>query len=818
MRLRRSKSELLRDINRIRKSLQLIEDSEKQEIITENIGIVEWAKRYLRWTPLPYQIPILTDSSKRMAIRMSRQSGKALDISTPIATPSGWSTMGSLKVGDRVFDVNGQICNVTFTTEVMAGHKYYDVQFNDRSIIKADAEHLWLTETKNHRKRKNRIRRRPITLEPPVTTEKIKSALRVLGETNHSIQTCKPIICSNHRLPLDPYVLGLWLGDGSSYRAFLYIDDKDAPEIIDEVKKAGYPARKTKAPYEWTISDGVNGGRYNPKPSSLHSQLRHLQLYGRKRIPSIYLRTSVKDRLSLLQGLMDTDGHVDVRGNCEFSTCNLSLANGFMELISSLGIIGYLSTKQPKIKGKPDAKCALVYPIRFRTKLPAFRLRRKLGRLQQSWKPTYGRCANKRMIINIKPCESVLVRCIQVDSPTHTYLVGKTFIPSHNTETISIRSIFFAATHPNTTTLIVAPSLRQSQIMMDRIHGHLFRMKLEERRKLIFKLQRTVVRFRNGSMIVALPNSPNLLRGYAANQIICDEANFFADDQRVFYNTLFPMLATTNGALIVSSTPWGKDSVFFQMCNDPGIHHYHIPWQTVVKSGLIKKEFIDEMCKRLSPERFRREFEAEFVEEARTYFPTKIITDCIDADLDYWPFDVATNGEFFVGVDLGKRVDFTVVAVVERQEGVFYLRHLHQFPLETPYASVIGYLKILCQNYHGVRRVTVDQTGVGEYPIEEMRSSNVPNVEGVMFTLLSKEEMFGHMKQRMLQGQLKFPYDSELIGQINIEEYETLKSGHIRFYHSENSHDDQLTALALALFGSRAKIDTSPPILKVIDW
>jgi len=68
------------------------------------------------------------------------------------------------------------------------------------------------------------------------------------------------------------------------------------------------------------------------------------------------------------------------------------------------------------------------------------------------------------------------------------------------------------------------------------------------------------VRFRNGSRIVALPNSPQMLRGYTANQVICDESAFFKDDELVFYNVLYPMLSTTDGALIASSTPWSKDS------------------------------------------------------------------------------------------------------------------------------------------------------------------------------------------------------------------------------------------------------------------
>ncbi len=92
------------------------------------------------------------------------------------------------------------------------------------------------------------------------------------------------------------------------------------------------------------------------------------------------------------------------------------------------------------------------------------------------------------------------------------------------TTTIALRAIWYAITHPKTLTLIVAPSLRQSMIMSDRIQDFLMGLPKKWRSLLIDKLQRTVVRFKNGSRIVALPNSPQLLRGYTAHQVICDEA------------------------------------------------------------------------------------------------------------------------------------------------------------------------------------------------------------------------------------------------------------------------------------------------------
>jgi hypothetical protein len=81
---------------------------------------------------------------------------------------------------------------------------------------------------------------------------------------------------------------------------------------------------------------------------------------------------------------------------------------------------------------------------------------------------------------------------------------------------------------------------------------------------------------------------------------------FFQDDELVFYNVLYPMLSTTDGALIASSTPWGKDSVFYKMCQDPNFRKHVCTCEDVVKSGLVKQSFIDEMKAQLPFERFQR--------------------------------------------------------------------------------------------------------------------------------------------------------------------------------------------------------------------
>jgi len=389
------------------------------------------------------------------------------------------------------------------------------------------------------------------------------------------------------------------------------------------------------------------------------------------------------------------------------------------------------------------------------------------------------------------------------------------------TTTIAVRAIWHAATHPRTLSLIVAPSLRQSMILMDRIQGFLYGMKGKDRRALISKIQRTVIWFKNGSQMVALPCSPNLLRGYTAHQVLADEAAFFRDDEIIFYNVLYPMLATTNGTLIASSTPWATKSVFYQMCKDEKLadvwSRHHVTWRDVVAAGLMTQEFIDEMRRVSPPERFIREFDAEFSEDVDAYLPQDLIAGCIwtDAwhDLSprqiYYPFESTPRGWFHAGIDLGEIHDFSVLSVVERWNSRIGLVHCHQFPLKTPYATVIGYTKALCDRFQEVEKVLVDATRES-YVVKDMQAAGVTQVTPVTFSLQSKQEIAKHLKELMQLKTFALPYDPDVIAELNVERFEIAKDGNVKFHHDEGTYDDRFWSIALAVYASR---ESEAPVL-----
>jgi len=395
---------------------------------------------------------------------------------------------------------------------------------------------------------------------------------------------------------------------------------------------------------------------------------------------------------------------------------------------------------------------------------------------------------------------------------------------SGKSTTIAAKAIALAAINRNKSILVVAPGLRQSMIVMDRIEEHLNRMDPSVKRELIAQQQRTKITFRNGSRIWALPCSENMIRGLTAHLILADEAAFFERDEYMFNNVLLPMLATTKGTLVVSSTPWSQKSQFYEFCKgrlkDRFSQHY-ANWREAVASGLITQQFIDDMQASMLPQQFTMEFEAEFVEDVDVWLPQDLIAKCVSSepliegrDWIYYPFEHAAVGVFFVGVDFGKHVDYSVVAAVEKKEGCLRLVHVYRFPLKTSYASVIGYVKALSDRWKTVHRVCADQTGVGEYITEDMKNAGMQNVEGVMFTEQRKEELATVLKEKMLKDEFKLPYDRALINELNVERYELTKTGKIRFTHPEGSHDDRFWATALATYATEKEPKPGPILVK----
>jgi phage FluMu gp28-like protein len=161
------------------------------------------------------------------------------------------------------------------------------------------------------------------------------------------------------------------------------------------------------------------------------------------------------------------------------------------------------------------------------------------------------------------------------------------------------------------------------------------------------------------------------------------------------------------------------------------------------------------------------------------------------------------TGNFYVGVDLAKKEDFTAVAVLRKDEDAFRLVHLNVFPQGTEYVGIINYLKALSERLKTINRFLVDQTGVGEAVLEQAQKT-VPNIEGVVLTAPQKQDILGYLKLMMQERRVLFPYELDFLQELNVERFELSKSGQVLFSHPAGTHDDRLWAFALAVFATKA--------------
>lgn len=376
--------------------------------------------------------------------------GKEQPYSEPVLTPTGFVEMGSLKVGDYVISANGNKTKITNIYE-QGVKDVYKVSFSDGTYTRCGLNHLWNVRTLNDCSRNNDYRtmelkdimadyvgvRNDDKRYPDKTRNVYKYSIPVNGKVSWDIA---------ENITIHPYLLGVIIGDGSISQRGVKIS-KPNKSIHDKLLTLDLRGDVVSDFYKDGMSYSVHNEVTN-KTSWTQKELEKLNLMGHKSIdkfiPSNYLYASVESREELLQGLIDTDGHLVKGGSViEYSTASERLMNDVSFLARSLGYM-------------VRVKKRMSYYDKDGERFPNFRVY------------LYKNCRKLKNIVNIEKEGQEKQRCIYVEDSSHLYLT-RDFIVTHNT----VQQLEWAqqvVNHINKPVLILAPLGVIGQTIKEGVH------------------------------------------------------------------------------------------------------------------------------------------------------------------------------------------------------------------------------------------------------------------------------------------------------------------------------------------------------------
>ena len=343
---------------------------------------------------------------------------KGLPLDTPILTSEGWKNMGELNIGDKVYDEDGKLCNVIGTSDIH-NKKCLEMKFNNNQTIISDFEHRWkVFVCKGRLNQKNKK-------YMVMTTQEIKNYLEKIhnkyGENIPSslllkIDIQKPLDNPDRVLPIDPYTLGVWLG--GSYKVNSKIIQANE-KIFNEIIRRGYKLGKD-------ISESTSVEMQTRIVfDNIYRTLSENNLVFNKRIPDDYLLASYKQRLDLLRGFMDATTYYNKKRNIYvISTIKQTQLNIIIPLLSSLGVNPTVSSYKTYYNGMLIDAWNIEFTI---SDFNPFLCRKNEVKRKKTSKSKY------KVIEYVKDIEQVQTKCIEVDSPSHTFLCTKYMTITHNT-------------------------------------------------------------------------------------------------------------------------------------------------------------------------------------------------------------------------------------------------------------------------------------------------------------------------------------------------------------------------------------------------
>ena len=483
-----------------------------------------------------------------------RQQGKMVGLDTPIMTPDrGFVKNGDLKVGDQVFGPDGKPTTITGLSLQEFPEEQYLIEFDSGEQIKACGDHQWVVNEASNDCYNKKVN----------TSQLYQWFLK--NQDNHKrgnkngriyINVTEPLEFDYHDVSIDPYLLGLWLGDGHSNQKTITSSLKDYKEYqkIFENTDNEINTDATKSNTDNSVLFKADNGSNN-----FWQSIKNLNLKNNKHIPKEYIYNSIEVRIGLLQGLMDSDGYAEKDGKAYFYQKDRKFCEDFVLLLSTLGVKSSIREKYIKGYSEPYHIVSFSVPI---DRFDLFRLERKIERQ----KNCNGHPKLKRhYIANIRPLEEnekEWMQCISVDNESNMFLCGDKLIPTHNSTTVAVFFLWLSIFYEDQVLGVVSKSNPNVKDILSRI-----KFSYEN---LPFFLKESVteysvfsIGFSNGSAIKGETASPDAMRGMSLTGVVVDEISFVSPKVcNQLMRSITPIVAQSGGKLLLTSTPNGTGDYF----------------------------------------------------------------------------------------------------------------------------------------------------------------------------------------------------------------------------------------------------------------
>lgn len=538
-------------------------------------------------------------TERRYSIRGPHGLGKALHIESLIPTPSGVERMGDLRVGSRVLDEQGEPCNVISVSPRWYGDTWR-VTFSDGTEVVTHGAHEWHVIDVYDRPRGVQDWRDHWAATKRRETRELADTIRSPGgQLRWRVPTAKPLNLPEASLPIDPYLLGVWLGDGHTDTGRLSLNADDSGELLGRIERS-HTIRPTAS--EHCVDILVSG---------LQSQLRKLGVLGDKHIPMAYLRASESQRRELLRGLMDTDGFRMNGGVDGIDLTCEQLASDLRSLLHSLGYVVRAREEAAEYTSEGNRiSVGRRWRVNFRADECPFSLRRYVdgweGRGSQASRHT------QRTITAVERIEDAETVCITVDSPSHLFLTGEECVPTHNTSISALVVLWFALTRDaervDWKIITTAGAWRQlDHFLWPEIHKWAKRLRWDvierkpfSERTELMKLQLTL---RHGQAFAVAATNPAYIEGAHADSILY----IFDESKSILPETFDAAEGAFSGArdtglpeayALAFSTPGAPEGRFYDIhVRKPGLEDWtarHVTLDETVAAGRVSRRWAEQ--------------------------------------------------------------------------------------------------------------------------------------------------------------------------------------------------------------------------------